>query len=283
MLASIGRRLSSALLAPRPAVARAPALLAQPLSWQRVVSPLLGALSGRARSIITVDVYQPAERSSSGDPSSRAQVQAEVARSEEIALSMYNRITQAEVHRGTLVNPRRGGKRFARYQQPALASRDSSAHPHNGSNRRCALCVRSLAYSHADIRRLVALLCSAGCKLEAAQEEDADVHELDHVSEAAQPGVIMRDGCANGSFAWWRGAGRGLPRARVATLHSIRASPRRLPRCAQVPPPPPPPPPHQPPQPAFCHSGAAHAVTAPPPAHWPRLRGIGACADKRVS
>jgi len=126
MLASIGRRLSSTFLAPRSTVARAPPHLAQPLAWQRAVSPLLGAFSGRVRSIITVEVYQPADRSTRGDPSSRAQMQAEVARSEDIALSMYNRLVQAEVQRGTLVNSRRGGKRFARYQQPTLARRDSS-------------------------------------------------------------------------------------------------------------------------------------------------------------
>ena len=79
-----------------------------------------GLLSAPTRGIITVDVYQGNDRGLAQDSASRAR---DIARSEEIALSQYNRLVSQEMHRGCLLNGARRMKRFARYTKPTLARR----------------------------------------------------------------------------------------------------------------------------------------------------------------
>jgi hypothetical protein len=81
-------------------------------------------LSPPARSIIIIDVNQPADRGS-GDPASRQAMLSDVQRAEEIAMAQFNRLVYQEVERGTLRPGRRGMKRFARYTKPHLQRRDA--------------------------------------------------------------------------------------------------------------------------------------------------------------
>ena len=81
-------------------------------------------LSPPARSIIIIDVNQPADRGS-GDPASRQAMLSDVQRAEEIAMAQFNRLVYQEVERGTLRPGRRGLKRFARYTKPHLQRRDA--------------------------------------------------------------------------------------------------------------------------------------------------------------
>ena len=77
------------------------------------------------RSIITIDVQQPLDRFTHGDPASKQAMQADIQRAEEIALSQFNRLVYDEVQRGTLRPGARRMKRFARYVQPTLTRRDN--------------------------------------------------------------------------------------------------------------------------------------------------------------
>ena len=55
--------------------------------------------SQQTRSIIIVDVLQPSDRGTPGDPASRQAMLADVARAEEIAMAQFNRLVQSEVER----------------------------------------------------------------------------------------------------------------------------------------------------------------------------------------
>ncbi len=92
------------------------------------------------RSIISVDVWQPPERSMQ-DPESRRAAQNEIARSEEVAMSQYNRLVSQEIQAGTLRNGVRRMKRFARMKYPTLVRRDKgelnaarSTHTHDAQH-----------------------------------------------------------------------------------------------------------------------------------------------------
>ena len=58
------------------------------------------------------------------DPESRRAAQNEIARSEEVAMSQYNRLVSQEIQAGTLRNGVRRMKRFARMKYPTLVRRD---------------------------------------------------------------------------------------------------------------------------------------------------------------
>lgn len=135
MLRALGRLATSRLAAAASTPALSSGLLARcrdvPLrhtpSYPAAACPsfLSSVLGGARRPIITVDVYQAPDRSTPGDPASRAAMMAEVARAEDVALSQFNRLVMAEVRRGTLRPGARRNKRFARYTQPALTRRDA--------------------------------------------------------------------------------------------------------------------------------------------------------------
>ena len=116
-----GGALSSSLPQPLGIIMRR---TAPPTSAAAPTSPLLSCLLGARRSIITVDVYQPPDRSTPGDPASRIAMMADVTRAEEIAFAQFNRLVNAEVNRGTLRPGARRMKRFARHRQRTLLRRD---------------------------------------------------------------------------------------------------------------------------------------------------------------
>ena len=107
-------------------VARAPrlAVAAVPRCSRPHAARLLLPLPSLAcRSIITVDVYQPTDRSTPGDHSSRMAMLAEVSRAEEIALARYNRLVSEDVARGCLRPGARRNKRWARHTKRGLRMR----------------------------------------------------------------------------------------------------------------------------------------------------------------
>ena len=107
-------------------VARAPRLAVGvvPRCLRPLAAPLLLPLPSLAsRSIITVDVYQPTDRTTPGDHSSRMAMLAEVSRAEEIALARYNRLVNEDVARGCLRPGARRNKRWARHTKRGLRMR----------------------------------------------------------------------------------------------------------------------------------------------------------------
>ena len=107
-LARAGALLSPRVVAPAAARTLAPPSLPLPLA-----PPLLGG--GQWRSIITVNVYSPSRR---GDFTSPQAYQAEVMKSEEIALNRFNRLLRNEVERGTIPKGGRPQKRWSRFVKP---------------------------------------------------------------------------------------------------------------------------------------------------------------------
>ena len=119
MLARLVTRGASRLLAPlRSGAASAPVL-----AWPRAAvvaashfppRPLLPQ-SLLVRSIISVDIHQPNERGSMGDPAVRSQMHGEIARAEEIGMAQFNRLVIEEVNRRCLRPGARRNKRWARH------------------------------------------------------------------------------------------------------------------------------------------------------------------------
>ena len=89
----------------------------------RTTCPCAAAPS--VRNIITIEVHQPADRSSPGDPSSRMAMLAEITRSEEIALAQFNRLVKEHVDRDCLRPGARRNKRWARHTRRGLRMRDN--------------------------------------------------------------------------------------------------------------------------------------------------------------
>jgi hypothetical protein len=105
---------AGALLSPRVAAPAACRALAAHSSLPLPLAPpLLGG--GQWRSIITVNVYSPSRR---GDFTSPQAYQAEVMKSEEIALNRFNRLLRNEVERGTIPKGGRPQKRWSRFVKP---------------------------------------------------------------------------------------------------------------------------------------------------------------------
>ena len=105
---------AGALLSPRVAAPAAARTLAAHSSLPLPLAPpLLGG--GQWRSIITVNVYSPSRR---GDFTSPQAYQAEVMKSEEIALNRFNRLLRNEVERGTIPKGGRPQKRWSRFVKP---------------------------------------------------------------------------------------------------------------------------------------------------------------------
>ena len=130
MLARLLTRGASRLFAPsRSGGAAATAPL---LAWPRAAaaaarSPLPPLLpqSLLTRSIITVDVHQPSDRTTMGDPAARSKMLGEVARAEEIALAQFNRLVSEELARGCLRPGPRRNKRWARHTRRGFRMRDN--------------------------------------------------------------------------------------------------------------------------------------------------------------
>ena len=128
MFSRLRTALSRSALIARP-VAATPRVATLPLlAWPRAVrasTPLLPPCINATRSIIMVDVHQPADRSSPGDPGSRIAMFNEVARAEEIAMAQFNRLIYEEVERGCLRPGARRNKRWARHTRRGLRMRDN--------------------------------------------------------------------------------------------------------------------------------------------------------------
>ena len=91
----------------------------------RIPLPPLLPHSLVTRSIITVDVHQPSDRASIGDPAARSKMMSEVARAEEIALAQFNRLVNEELARACLRPGARRNKRWARLTRRGLRMRDN--------------------------------------------------------------------------------------------------------------------------------------------------------------
>jgi hypothetical protein len=76
-----------------------------------------------ARSIIVVDVHQPANRGGADRGGQNTSMLAEVARAEEVALAQFNRFVSNEVARGCLRPAARRNKRWARLTRRGLRRR----------------------------------------------------------------------------------------------------------------------------------------------------------------
>ena len=132
-LVTAGSRVLASRCAPALSRARLPLLRPlmpmQPLPRLQLLLPALTAPhAAPARSIITVEVYQPYDRGGGRDGRDGREdaVMADVVRAEEIAMAQFNRLVADEVGRRTLKAGRRGLKRFSRFRTPTLRRRDAA-------------------------------------------------------------------------------------------------------------------------------------------------------------